>query len=219
MKIEVRLIKCVNTDISVLSPSGITTAVRMERQRIYRSEMSFQTSELFLEYEMEKSRIKLPMTSRGRGHVHGVLSTAKYHLETNKHYNTYQSSSRHYLGYFNCLALTWSRIGDIVAELTGLSVLYVLRQTSDSLSNSLAVWSLDAVTNNVPSLLVCMSLIWLLWLLIEFSFFPVWVEKNSCESFSVCTWPHFKYSLSCPTDWFLHLRVRWWWFRQGRPMK
>lgn len=46
-----------------------------------------------------------------------------------------------------------------MAELTGLSVLYVFNNTNDSLSNNFAVLSFDAVTNMVPSLLNCISFI------------------------------------------------------------
>lgn len=60
-----------------------------------------------------------------------------------------------------------------MAEFTGLSVLYVFNNIKDSLSKSFAVWSLDAVTNMVPSLLHCMSFICDLWPLTLDIFFPV----------------------------------------------
>ncbi|KAI8435408.1 hypothetical protein MSG28_003722 [Choristoneura fumiferana] len=55
---------------------------------------------------------------------------------------------------------TWSKIGLSAAELTGRSVLYSFKSSKELVSNSLAVWSLEAVMNMVPSRDNCMSLIW-----------------------------------------------------------
>lgn len=41
MEIEVRLIECVDTNVTILSATGETATVGMEGQRIYRSEVTF----------------------------------------------------------------------------------------------------------------------------------------------------------------------------------
>lgn len=185
LEIVIRRIKNICAYVSILSSRSETISTWMERQRVDWSEMTFEGRKLFLEYQMEKTSIEFPMPGRCCGYIHGILASAQNDLV--KYYSIKQTMQKR-----NSWKLlknfTWSWMGEMIAELTGRSVLYVFKCTKDSLSKSLAVWSFDAVMIIVPSLLICISLMRLLCASMELIFFPVCRgNKYSFVNFDNCS--------------------------------
>lgn len=119
-------------------------------------------------------------------------------------------------------------MGEIAALLTGRSVLYVLRHSSVSALNSLAVQSFDAVMRKPPSLDSCMSLMDLPCSETRLFFFPVLCESKTLlwilfklvdcvtltwgptEPDHRCRDQRWPLHLDCPTPW------KWLWVHWSR---
>jgi len=55
MKVEIRLIKIINTDVPIFSTCGIAATIRVKSERVNRTKVSLQTCKFFFEYQVEKS--------------------------------------------------------------------------------------------------------------------------------------------------------------------
>lgn len=70
-----------DTDVTVLSATAVTLAVRVESYRVDGTKMTLDTGKLLFEHQVEEARVELANPGRRRCHLHRLLTTAKYHLK------------------------------------------------------------------------------------------------------------------------------------------
>lgn len=69
-----------DTHVTVLTTRRIGEAIRMETQRVDRTEMALDASELLLEDQMVEARLELAGSGRGGGDLHRLLTTTERHV-------------------------------------------------------------------------------------------------------------------------------------------
>lgn len=69
-----------HSNVAILASTAVAPAVRVKRDGVDGTEMTFDSPELFFEHQMEEPRVELADTCRSCRHVHSILATTQYHL-------------------------------------------------------------------------------------------------------------------------------------------
>lgn len=77
VEVEVTLVKVVNSHISVLSAARITLAGRVGCYGVEGTEMASHTADLVLKDLVVETSLKLTLSGRGSGDIHGGLTTSE----------------------------------------------------------------------------------------------------------------------------------------------
>lgn len=77
---EVVFVKVMNADVSILTTTCITSAIRLKRKRVDRTEMALQLGDFIFKDSVEKTSFESTGTSRSGRHIPCILTTSQYDL-------------------------------------------------------------------------------------------------------------------------------------------